>query len=128
VVVILYYYYLIDNNNNMRKDQYLVCYFAVSEKRQRKVFILNSYLRYIRRDSMVYVGKMVSLHPQDAEWVEQEKLNLSQFLRGAIEVAREEHSRDLPQVISRMRGAIKSLNGLIAAYAEDLSNPKLVQK
>jgi len=77
---------------------------------------------------MVYVGKMVSLHPQDAEWVEQEKLNLSQFLRGAIEIAREEQSRDIVKTVSRMRGAIKSLNGLVAAYAEDLSNPKLVPK
>jgi hypothetical protein len=69
---------------------------------------------------MVYVAKMISVQPDQAEWIDKNDVNLSKFVRGAIQIASEQDSRDISEVVRKLRLVNAKLNELLAAYQADL--------
>lgn len=73
---------------------------------------------------MGYVPRMISLQPEHAKWLQVNDINLSKFVRGAIEIAAETDSRDVTQVVAKLRLVNKKLNELLAAYQMDAATKK----
>lgn len=73
---------------------------------------------------MTNIGKMVSMTPEQARWVDKEGINLSKFLRGAIDIAMEQDTRDCKIVVDKLRLVNKKLNELLSAYQMDAETIK----
>ena len=70
---------------------------------------------------MPYVPRMISLEPSQSEWLQRNDINLSKFVRGAIQIASEQDSRDISEVVKKLRLVNARLNELLAAYQLDLT-------
>ena len=62
---------------------------------------------------------MISLQPEDAEWLQREQINASRMVRSAISVCKEVGARDPAEVVTKLRLVNKKLNELLAAYQMD---------
>jgi len=68
---------------------------------------------------MTYVPRMISLQPHQAEWLQQRQINLSKFVRCSIEIASEQDTHDIKEVVTKLRLVNCKLNELLSAYQMD---------
>lgn len=68
---------------------------------------------------MAYVPKVISLTEQDAKWIVENHVNLSHYVRWAIEISRETDKHDLRELVARLRLANQKLLELVSAYEND---------
>lgn len=68
---------------------------------------------------MVNVPRMISLEPRDAEWFAGKGINVSGFVRDAVEVCRDVDERKVSGLVSRLRLINGKMQELMAAYEQD---------
>lgn len=68
---------------------------------------------------MTHVPRMISMDPVQSAWVQENDINLSRFVRRSLEIAMEQDSRDVAEVVAKLRIVNKKLNELLAAYQMD---------
>jgi len=73
---------------------------------------------------MAHVQRMLSLRPDQAEWLHKNDVNLSIFVRRALEIAIEQDSRDISDIVEKLRLVNRRLNELLAAYQMDAATKK----
>ena len=57
----------------------------------------------------MYIPKMISLDPGDAEWIKNNNVNLSHYVRWALEVSRVHDEIDMRKLVERKDKAMRVL-------------------
>jgi len=73
---------------------------------------------------MTTVPRMISLRPEDAQWLQKQDINASRLVRNAIDICKEVDARDPAEVVTKLRLVNKRLQDLVAAYQMDAATIK----